>query len=757
MGGLNLAAIPLALKERPQWVLWRRERRHEKLTKVLKNARTGRSAESDEPGTWSTFDEAVEGLEVFGECDGIGYVFASDDPYVGIDLDSCAGDEGELAEWAQQIVDSVNSYTEYSPSRKGVHTIARGTLPPGRRRKGPFEMYSEGRYFTITGDHLWDTPGTIEDREEEIIALHRWAFPEEEERQNGAAPSPVSEDDEGLMARALRANPRMERLWQGDRSGYDSGSEADLALCNHLAWWTGNDAPRIERLFERSGLVREKWTKRADYRAMTIGKAVSGTTSTYQPAVNGARAVPGSSLNSLHSSTPEPFIEADWPAPLAPEAFHGIAGEVVRAIYEESEADEAALLINFLVTFGNAVGRNPHGMAGKTRHGTNLFAGLVGRTGDARKGTSWDPIHDLFDRALPVYTREHIQGSVASGEGLISLVRDRHEKRVQIKDKKTGRMTMDYETVVEDEGVDDKRLLIVDSEMSGLLKVMGRTGNILSEQLRKAWETGDLQNLNKTSPLKATGSHISIVGHITPDGLSKHLTEAESANGFGNRYIWLVVKRSKPLPEGGDIPPLNNYVTDIKQLVELASEKARIGRDADARLMWKEVYQDLTAAGVGMFGELTARRAPIVLRLSLIYALLDGFDIVLPAHLLAALAVWERSEESVRFLFGDATGDPTGDALYEAMVNRPEGTTRTDLHAALGRNRPVSEIDRALTALHRAGRARVVRQKSEHGREVEAWHANWVVDRAAKTTGYLAKAKAVLAELEREHERIQRN
>lgn len=289
MSSLNLAAIPQELKERRQWVLWQRERRGDKITKVLLNPRNGRHAEADQPDTWSSFADAIEGLEVFGEADGIGYVFAADDPYVGIDLDSCVGEEGELAEWAREIVDSVNTYTEYSPSKGGVHLIARGTLPPGRRRKGPFEIYSEGRYFTITGDHLWDTPTQIEDRSGEIVALHRMIFPEQPSI-NGAAPlTPISEDDESLIERALRCNPRMERLWQGDRAGYDSASEADLALCNHLAWWTGNDSARIERLFDRSGLVREKWTKRPDYRAMTITKAISGTTSTYSPPVNGAK------------------------------------------------------------------------------------------------------------------------------------------------------------------------------------------------------------------------------------------------------------------------------------------------------------------------------------------------------------------------------------------------------------------------------------------------------------------------------------
>lgn len=428
------------------------------------------------------------------------------------------------------------------------------------------------------------------------------------------------------------------------------------------------------------------------------------------------------SFNSLNSYT-APEIRADpqpWPGKLAPEAGHGIAGEIVRALAPETEADPAALLMNLLITFGNAVGRGPHARVGATRHGANLFAALVGRTGEARKGTSWDPIRDMFDRALPGYLQEHVHGGIASGEGLLSLVRDRVEKRVQIKDKRTGRMTMEYETVVEDEGVDDKRALVIEAEMSGLLKTMNRSGNILAEQLQKAWDSGDLQNQNKNSPLRATGAHISVIGHITPDILRRLLTEVEAASGFGNRFLWVLCRRSHPLPEGGDLPYLNSYITRIRELVELASGKINIGRDADARSVWAAIYEELTRPGVGMFGEMTARRAPIVLRLSMIYALLDGVTVISRIHLLAALAVWERCEASVRFLFGDATGDPTADALYEALLQRPEGAMRTDLHGALGRNRSAADIDRGLTALLRVGKTAMEHQKTGE-RTVEVW------------------------------------
>lgn len=285
---LNLDAIPSELKERRNWVLWVKEKRGEKFTKVLKNARTGKQAESDRPETWSSFEEAVDGLEVFEEYDGIGYVFSADDPYVGIDLDSCVDEDGHVLEWARDVLDEIDTYAELSPSRRGIHMIARGSLPGGGRRKGPLEIYDQLRYFTITGDHVWDTPAEIKPRYEQVRGFYDRVFPANV--TNGAVPvQPVDMDDRELIEKARRCNVRFDRLWQGDWSEYTSASEGDLALCSHLAWWSGNDRGRIERLFGDSGLVRPKWTSRSDYRERTIEKALEGITTTYTPSRNGVQ------------------------------------------------------------------------------------------------------------------------------------------------------------------------------------------------------------------------------------------------------------------------------------------------------------------------------------------------------------------------------------------------------------------------------------------------------------------------------------
>ncbi len=221
----------------------------------------------------------------------------------------------------------------------------------------------------------------------------------------------------------------------------------------------------------------------------------------------------------------------DLPEPRWPEldeaAFHGLPGEIVRAMEPHTEADPVALLGNLLCAFGNAVERGAHLRIGEDTHHLNLFAAFVGESSKARKGMSWNYVRELVAAVDGEWARERVASGLSSGEGLIYAVRDRVEG-----EDKNG------DPVVVDEGVSDKRLLAMESELAGLLKVMGRDGNTLSALIRQAWDGGHLRTLTKNSPLKATEAHISIIGHITKGELVRHLTETEAANGFANRFLF---------------------------------------------------------------------------------------------------------------------------------------------------------------------------------------------------------------------------
>ncbi len=270
-------AIPAELIDRPQWVLWCYVERDGKTTKVPRAAATPwREASSTNPSTWATF-ERVQGMA--HEADGLGFVFTADDDYVGIDLDDCLDEHGELAPWAAEIVEELDSYTERSPSGRGLHILVKGKLPGSRRRSGGFECYDRARYFAITGEVIGERK-RIEERQAELVRVVARMLPE-------PPPAAVSADGKGLptgddhelLERAFGASngAKVEALYRGELNGHASRSEADLALCSALAYWVGPDPTRLDRLYRSSGLMRDKWDSPrggTTYGAQTIEKAL---------------------------------------------------------------------------------------------------------------------------------------------------------------------------------------------------------------------------------------------------------------------------------------------------------------------------------------------------------------------------------------------------------------------------------------------------------------------------------------------------
>ena len=344
--------------------------------------------------------------------------------------------------------------------------------------------------------------------------------------------------------------------------------------------------------------------------------------------------------------------ERRWPAPLSDTAFHGLAGEYVRLIEPASEADPAALLLQFLTAAGNVIGPRPHYMVEDTAHHMNMYLVLIGLTGKSRKGTSWNRVKRPFLEADPAWS---IGSGLSSGEGLIEQVRDADG---------------------EHEGVADKRLLVMQGEFSSVLRVMDRDGNTLAAVLREAWDGDQLRTMTrKSNALRSNGSHISLIGHITRDELRQHLTETDKANGFANRILWACVKRSKELPEELEIDgkAWREISARTKQAIAWAQKAERMERNADAQIIWRRVYHDLSEGEPGMFGAMTARGDAYVLRLSCLYALLDQCRSVGPEHMEAALEVWRYCEDSARYIFGDQLRFPVGGQHSQFAARREHG------------------------------------------------------------------------------------
>jgi Bifunctional DNA primase/polymerase, N-terminal len=413
---------------------------------------------------------------------------------------------------------------------------------------------------------------------------------------------------------------------------------------------------------------------------------------------------------------------ASWPKRLGKRAYYGLAGEFVRAVEPVTEADPAGLLIQFITAFGNAAGRNGHFRVGAAEHRANLFCVLVGRTAKARKGTAWAEIEHLFENTDRVWSgRCVLPGGLASGEGLIWAVRDRIEKPG--KPTKIG-CKSEAPPVIVDEGVEDKRLLVIEQEFASPLRIMRRETNILSPVIRRAWDKGNLSTVSKNSPARATGAHISIIGHITRDELLRELNTAEGSNGFANRFLWCCVRRSKCLPLGGQLEAgaFRLFVGRLQARLAFARKARELRFSPVAERLWCRIYPKLSAEAPGLLGAITSRAEAQVLRLSLIYALLDRSRTIKKQHLKAALAVWCYSERSARYIFGDKSGNLVADTILRRLRATPKGLTRNDIREIFSHNRSEGEISGALATLQEHGLARCVREETG-GRPTERWFA----------------------------------
>lgn len=287
--------VPSDLETIPQWVCWRYDVRDGRPTKIPVNPRTGGNAKTDTQSTWGDLETALDYYHTHQTyVSGVGLVVAGTD-LVGVDLDHCIGDDLTIAPWALAIVRALGSYTEVSPSGTGLRIFAHGAKPGAKCKRGGVELYdrTSTRFLTFTGKHLPGTPLELRDVTAELAVVYADVFGQDLAPVARRDPQPVDVDDLGLLALAIQAKngARFAALWSGDASGYPSVSEADLALCLHLAWWTGGDETRIDRLFRQSGLMRDKWNDRhssdgATYGAMTIAKALELTTTYYSPPQN---------------------------------------------------------------------------------------------------------------------------------------------------------------------------------------------------------------------------------------------------------------------------------------------------------------------------------------------------------------------------------------------------------------------------------------------------------------------------------------
>jgi hypothetical protein len=264
--------IPGEIRKLPNWVGYIKRENKNRIDKIPMNVLAGRPAKSNDPKTWTDFETAVD-LSIQRNYAGIGFMFTP--PYVGIDIDKCIKD-GSIDAQAKKILSEINSYSEYSPSRTGIHIICKGTIPRSRKlTKLGIEVYSNNRFFTITGDKLPAFPDYINQSADKLSNI---LSDFEKNNKSRDLLERIRKSNDGKFIELFDGN------WQED---YPSQSEADLALCNKLAFWTGKDPEAMDMLFRKSGLMRPKWDEKhfadsSTYGQSIIRKAIEGCTETYQ-------------------------------------------------------------------------------------------------------------------------------------------------------------------------------------------------------------------------------------------------------------------------------------------------------------------------------------------------------------------------------------------------------------------------------------------------------------------------------------------
>lgn len=353
----------------------------------------------------------------------------------------------------------------------------------------------------------------------------------------------------------------------------------------------------------------------------------------------------------LPTDLPAPLTVDDtpWPAPPDRAAYHGILGEIVDAIEPVTEADPIAILGTLLAATGACMGRWCTLYQGSAQ-AANLFVALVGESSVGRKGTAASIGRDVMTAAYPEWEQLIVTG-LGSGEGLVAHLKPKPN-----------------------EADPEHRALVLETEFGRLLTVMAREGSTLSPVIRDAWDGSAIGRFIAREQSLVTWHHVSIAAHVTSVELRQKLSSVDAANGFGNRFLWLAVRRTRlvPFPQSPK-HLMEPFAVPLRRAIESVQHRPSEARwTPEAADRWEALYAVSSARRLpGLIGALTARREAQTARLALLYALLDRSTDVGLEHLLAGEAVWDYAERSAIHVFGVSTGNRRSDQLLVLLADGP--------------------------------------------------------------------------------------
>jgi len=391
------------------------------------------------------------------------------------------------------------------------------------------------------------------------------------------------------------------------------------------------------------------------------------------------------------TSSPTEVSNPDRPV-LDDAVFYGLAGVIIKKLEPRCESHPAGMLVEFMISFGNALGRSPYYQIDDTRHYTNEFMVKVGESSRARKGTGKDRVAAIMRQVDAEWLQKRSVSGIGSGEALIHQVRDPRE--VWFTNKKTGVGTW----MVSDPGVADKRLCVSLGEFAGILAVCHRVDNLLPVVLRDSWDGKPLRNIVKDNPATSEAALVSIIADTTRDDLAGGLTQTDRNNGFANRFLWVYVCRTKLLPHGGGDIDWSAEVLQLQAALEFGRETQRMFMDKQTHDYWdRTIYPKLEREIPGLVGAITGRASAHTVRLAMLYALLDKSATIRLEHLKAAAALWQYCEDSVKTIFGDLL-TPDQSKILDFIGGQSVNKTQI-IHECFNKNRKADAIQKDLDVL----------------------------------------------------------
>lgn len=381
-------------------------------------------------------------------------------------------------------------------------------------------------------------------------------------------------------------------------------------------------------------------------------------------------------------------VSPQWLDPPGEAAFHGLAGMVAKAIAPHTEADPIALLATTLAVFGALAGDGRSFYLGQ-RQRANLYILLVGDSATGRKGTALSNIKDIFTAANCNWDDIVVPG-LGSGEGLVGHLQRQAEK-------------------------DEHRALVIEPEFGRLLRVMARDGSTLSPMLRDGWDGMTMGRTLARESALITRHHVACLGHITPVELRDRLSDVEAANGFGNRFLFIAVKRPRlvAIPRSPSNVVDHDVLAELEATVRWAKTSGEIHFTSTATDRWTDIYRLIQEERVpALVGALTRRAEAQLARLALVYALLDRSSMIDLGHLEAAEAFWSYARQSARYLFSDSTGNRHADLVLRLLRQTGE-ITREEIKSETGL-RLGADLDALESALVDGGLAELI-SEPRHG------------------------------------------